>query len=50
MSSRKYPSSSEKRKRKKTDQWFHRNTQKGDLDKFFKNNPSASKIPNNEIL
>jgi hypothetical protein len=39
---------SEKRKRKKrTDDFIE--TYKGVLDKFFKNNPSASTYPNNEL-
>jgi hypothetical protein len=48
MSSRKYPSGSEKRKRKKRTHNFIE-TQKGALDKFFKNNPSASTNLNNEL-
>jgi hypothetical protein len=49
MLSRKYPSgSSERRKRKnRADDFIE--TQKGALDKFFKNNSSASTNPNNEL-
>jgi hypothetical protein len=48
MSSRKYLSGSEKSKRKRTDDFIE--TQKGSLDKFFKNNSSAWTNPNNELV
>jgi hypothetical protein len=48
MLSRKYLSGSEKMKRKKQTHHFIE-TQKGALDKFFKNDPSDSTNPNNEL-
>jgi hypothetical protein len=48
MSSRKYPSGSEKRKRKKHADDFIE-TQRGAMDKFLKINPSVSMNPNNEL-
>jgi hypothetical protein len=49
MSSRKYPSGSEKRKRKKRIDEFIE-TQRGALDKFVKINPSSLTNPNNELV
>jgi hypothetical protein len=48
MSSRKYPSGSEKRKRKKHADDFIE-TQRGAMDKFLKINPSVLTNPNNEL-
>ncbi len=49
MSSKKYPSGSEKRKRKKQSDDFIE-TQRGALDKFLRSNPCASTNPNNELV
>ncbi len=48
MSSRRYPSGSEKRKRKKCADDFIE-TQRGAMDKFLKSNTSASMNPNDEL-
>jgi hypothetical protein len=48
MSSRKYPSGSKKRKRKKHADDFIE-TQRGAIDKFLKINPNVSTNPNNEL-
>ena len=48
MSSRKYPSGNEKRKRKQADVFIE--TQKGALDKFFRTNSSTSRNPNELAL
>jgi len=49
MSSRKYPSGSEKRKKRKQADVFIE-TQRGDLDKFFRTNSSTSRNPNELAL
>ena len=48
MSSRKYPSGSEKRKRKQADVFLE--TQRGALDKFFRTNSSTSRNPDELAL
>ena len=49
MSSRKYPSGSEKRKKRKQADVFIE-TQRGDLDKFFRTNSSTSRNPDELAL
>ena len=49
MTSRKYPSSSEKRKKRKQADTFI-GTQRGALDKFFRTNSSTSRNPNELAL